>query len=144
MDRIVRGHPSSSASVAGAERADDRFFAALLATDFGELDALLAEDFVLVDVMAGAVIERAAFIATIARGLLRFDTIRVVERTTRRYGDTAVVVGRTQMAGALEAVPFEAASRYTHVFARNSEWGWRLVNAQGTLIVDQAQQPSEV
>lgn len=143
MNRVAHGHPSSAASVAGAVRADDHFFAALLATAVDRLDALLAEDFVLVDVVGGAVIDRDSFISTIGSGLLRFDTIRVVERSTRRYGDTAVVVGHTQMAGALEAVVFDVSSRYTHVFARGAERAWLLVNAQGTRIVDQAEQPSE-
>jgi len=143
MNRVARGHPSSAASVLGAERADDRFFAALLAADVAELDALLAEDFLLVDVVGGGVIDRGVFISTIGSGLVRFDAIAVVERSTRRYGDTAVVVGRTQMAGALEGVPFEAASRYTHVFARGADRGWLLINAQGTRIVDQATQPSD-
>jgi ketosteroid isomerase-like protein len=144
MDSIFAAdHPSSAESVAGVERADDHFFAALLAADVAGLDALLAQDFLLVDVVGGAVIDRAAFVATIGSGLLRFDTIRVVERSTRRYGDTAVVVGRTQMAGSVEGTPFEAASRYTHVLARGADRGWLLINAQGTRIVDQQEHPSE-
>jgi len=143
MDRVARGHPSSSASVAGAERADDRFFAALLAGDAAELDALLADDFVLVDVVGGAVVERDAFIGTIGSGLLSLNTIRAVERRTRRHGDTAIVVGRTQMEGTFEGAPFEAASRYTHVLVRGREREWQLVNAQGTRIADGVLQQAE-
>src|SRR3954452_19086710 len=105
MSRVARGHPSPSASVVGAERADDRFFAALLAADAAELDAVLADDFLLVDVVGGAVVERAAFIATVGSGLLRLSTVSVLERRTRRHGDTAIVVGRTQMEGRFEGAP---------------------------------------
>jgi len=143
MNRVARGHPSPSASVAGPERADDRFFAALLAADVVQLDSLLAVDFLLVDVVGGAVVERSAFIATLAGGVLRLSAIRVLERHTRRHGNTAIVVGRTQMSGSFGEAPFEAASRYTHVLLRSSEQQWQLVNAQGTPIVDTAPQRGE-
>ena len=143
MNRVAHGHPSPSASVAGPERADDRFFAALLAADVAELDNLLAADFLLVDVVGGAVVERSAFIATVGSGLLSLSTIRVLERRTRRHGDTAIVVGRTQMAGSFEGAPFGAASRYTHILVRGSEQEWRLVNAQGTRIADGLLQQGE-
>ena len=134
---------SPSTSVAGPERADDRFFAALLAADVAELDNLLAADFLLVDVVGGAVVERSAFIATVGSGLLSLSTIRVLERRTRRHGDTAIVVGRTQMAGSFEGAQFEAASRYTHILVRGPEQEWRLVNAQGTRIADGLLQQGE-
>lgn len=143
MNRVGRGHPSPAASVAGPERADDRFFAALLAADGAELESLLAADFLLVDVVGGGVVERSAFVATVDSGLLDLNSIRVLERRTRRHGDTAIVVGRTQMAGSFEGAPFEAASRYTHVLVRGPEQQWLLVNAQGTRIADTAPQQSE-
>jgi ketosteroid isomerase-like protein len=131
-----RRHPSSAAAVAGAERTDDALFAALLAADGDWLEATLANDFVIIDVVGGSVIERGDFIAAIAGGVVRFRAIDLIERMTRRYGDTAVIVGRTRMAGSVEGVEFEAASRYTHVFARGAGGVWRVVNAQGTRIVD--------
>ena len=143
MNRVARGHPSPSASVAGPERADDRFFAALVAADAAELERLLAADFLLVDVIGGSVVERGSFIATVESGALGLSTIRVVERRTRRHGGTAIVVGRTQMAGSFDGAPFEAASRYTHVLLRDRRQEWQLVSAQGTRIVDAAPQQGE-
>lgn len=141
MARVAQGHPSPSASITGAERADDRFFAALVEADVAGLEALLADDFVLIDVVAGAVVERAAFLATVGGGQLRFGAIHVLERHTRRYADIAIVVGRTQMEGSLDGVRFEAASRYTHVLLRGE--AWQLVNAQGTPIAGAAPQRDE-
>lgn len=54
----------------------------------------------------------------------------------RRYGEVAVVVGRTAMRGDLGLEPFAAGSRYTHVFAREAAGAWRLVSAQGTRIIE--------
>ena len=44
--------------------------------------------------------------------------MQLVERATRRYGDTAVIVGRTEMSGSFGGATFAAASRYTHVLLR--------------------------
>ena len=64
-----------------------------------------------------------------------FDRLELVERATRVYGDTGIVVGRTAMAGSIAGDPFEVASRYTHVFV-NGDAGWRLANGQGTSIAE--------
>jgi ketosteroid isomerase-like protein len=62
--------------------------------------------------------------------------VDVVERHTRHHGDTAIIVGRTDMAGTFDAATFAAASRYTHVLRREGDGRWRLANAQGTRVVD--------
>jgi uncharacterized protein DUF4440 len=46
--------------------ADRAFFAALLSSDGAALDALLTDDFILVDVMAGGVIGREALVDVVA------------------------------------------------------------------------------
>ena len=63
-----------------------------------------------------------------------FDGVDVVERQTRRHGDTAVIVGRTEMSGAFGGSAFALSSRYTHVLVRGDDTRWRLVSAQGTRI----------
>ena len=115
---------------------EDAFFKALVEGNVEALRRLLADDFVIVDVMRGAEVGRSAFLEPIAAGQLRFTTLDVVERHVRRYGEVAVVVGRTAMQGQFGGEPFGAASRYTHVFARDKAGGWQLVSAQGTQIVE--------
>ncbi len=116
---------------------DAAFFAALLAADVARLEQLLAEDFLIVDVNQGAVTGRAAFIAFVASGAVRFEAIDTIaaESVVRLYGDAAIVVGATAMRFRLEdGTAFSAGSRYTHVFARASSNVWQLVSAQGTRI----------
>jgi ketosteroid isomerase-like protein len=132
----IRRAAQPSSSVGGAERAEDRYFDALLAGAAETLEELLADDFLIVDVMSGAVTDRAAFIGALRDGLLEFERVKLVERVTRRHGDTAIIVGRTEMAGSSGAATFTAASRYTHVFARTGDGHWRLVTAQGTRIAE--------
>ena len=119
------------------QRADAAFFKALLERDMPALEALLAEEFVIVDVASGSVHHRAAFLEAISGGMVAFTEIEVFpdETVIRLAGPgTGIVVGRTAMSfsgpdGALT----EVASRYTHVFQADGP-KWRLVSAQGTLI----------
>jgi ketosteroid isomerase-like protein len=117
------------------EATEDRFFAALLTGDAAALDGVLTDDFLIIDVMAGSLVARAPFVAAIADGVLGFSRVDVVERQTRRYGDAAVIVGRTAMEGTFVGAPFAVASRYTHVLVSDGE-AWRLASAQGTAIGD--------
>jgi hypothetical protein len=67
---------------------------------------------------------------------LVFQTIDPAEVRCRRYGATAVVTGRTRMAGRYAGAAFAAASRYTHVYVEQpgDDGAWRMVAAQGTPI----------
>src|SRR3954451_13270651 len=134
------------------EQADDEFFAALIAGDVSRLEPLLDERFLIVDVMSGAVADRAALTAALAERVLEFERVELIERTGRHYGDSAILVGRTQMAGSFAgaafrfrarpaklpvsspAPPSTPPSRYTHVFVRGADTHWRLASAQGTQI----------
>ncbi|WP_433476457.1 YybH family protein [Spirillospora sp. CA-142024] len=116
---------------------DQSFFQALMDADTTRLEELLAEDFVLVGVEDGAVADKAALLALIIRGALRFPAIDSFpqEAIVRRVGDVGVVVGRTSMTFQNpDGTTFSAGSRYTHVFAADASGGWRLLSAQGTAI----------
>jgi ketosteroid isomerase-like protein len=115
---------------------DAAFFTALLDQDVSTLDALLGDDFLIVQVDTGTVHRRAEFLAAVQNGLVVFKTIDVDTSDTviRLYGDVAIVVGRTRMTmTAPDGSTVEAASRYSHVFAAAGD-EWRLVSAQGTAI----------
>jgi hypothetical protein len=112
---------------------DSRFFIALVKPDQPELDRLLADDFIIIDVMRGSEIPKSAFVEAVVSRQVTFETIRPAERRVRSYPGTAVVTGRTQMKGRFGDAPFEASSRYTHVYVL-LDGEWRMVSAQGTPI----------
>ena len=118
------------------QQADDEFFDALTAGAVSRVESLLDERFLIVDVMSGGVEDRAALTAALAERVLEFERVELIERTVRSFGDTEILVGRTQMAGSLGGAAFTAASRYTHVFVRGADGRWRLASAQGTPIVE--------
>lgn len=114
--------------------AEHRFFAALQDGDVDRLEQLLAEDFLVVDVLSGSEVARPALLAALSSGDLVFEAIDLLDSRERRYGATAIVNGRTRIRGRFRAQPFAAHSRYTHVYVRE-DGRWRLATAQGTPVV---------
>jgi ketosteroid isomerase-like protein len=112
---------------------DRRFFDALIAADLKSLEQILAEDFILIDVMSGSENTRSAMLSAIGERQIKFEAIVPSENRVRTYGNVAVVTGRTQMDGRVGESPFSAKSRYTHVFVEQ-QGEWRMVAAQGTPI----------
>jgi hypothetical protein len=92
---------------------------------------------VIVDVMSGTPAPKEAFVALMGSGELEFQRLEPVheESLVRFYGETAVSIGRTEMAGTYAGDSFSAKSRYTHVWVR-LDGHWRLASAQGTQIVE--------
>jgi len=116
--------------------AEQRFFSSLIEANRQALDDLLADDFTIVDIMAGNVIPKQPFVDFVAARAVSFYKIDRLEVQARFYGDTAIIVGRTRMEGSFQNHPFQANSRYTHVFVKQNE-KWRLAAAQGTRISDE-------
>jgi len=112
---------------------DDAFFAALLSADIDSLGSLLADDFILVGVFDGGIVTKSALLEVLGSGILTFVSVEPAEREVRRYGDAAIIVGRTSMKCRFSGSEIGVESRYTHVFAE-VEGIWRLVSAQGTPI----------
>jgi len=118
------------------EQVEDVFFGALAAGDVSRLEPLLDERFLIVDIMSGGVADRAALTGALAERVLAFERVELIERAARHYGDTAILVGRTQMAGSFAGPAFAAASLYALVFVRDADARWRLASAQGTQIIE--------
>ena len=113
--------------------AEQQFFSSLISGDVVALDRILADDFVLIDVMSGSEIARADLLAVLGSGLLKFEAIEPMGYRVRLHGATSVITGRTQMRGRFGETPFAASSRYTHVYVKEHDQ-WLLVAAQGTQI----------
>jgi hypothetical protein len=121
-----------------AERA---FFTALAEAGREALDRVLADDFLLIDVMRGAEITKAALLAVLGSGQIRFQVIEPAAQRVRRYQATAVVTGRTRLSGQFGGAPFAALSPYAH--GNIEQHGRRrLVAAQGMPIAAESAPPA--
>lgn len=123
-----------------AEAVEQEFFTALIEADLDALRRILADDFVLIDVMTGSEVTKSTLLDVVGAGQLRFEGIDRPEYRGRLYGTTTVITGRTEMKGYFGEQPFQASSRYTHVFIEQSE-RWRMVAAQGTQIAPSPMEP---
>jgi ketosteroid isomerase-like protein len=117
--------------------AEHEFFSSLVSGNVERLEEIVTDDFVIVDVMSGTPAPKEAFVALMGSGELEFQQLEPVteEALVRFYGETAVSIGRTEMAGTYAGSSFAAKSRYTHVWVRLGD-RWRLASAQGTQIVE--------
>ena len=110
------------------------FFSALLSGNIDSLDSLLADDFVMVDLMTGSEFSKPMLLAAVGSSQVKFEAIDSVESKVRIYScDTAVIVGRTEMRFRAGESSFSFSSRYTHVFVLQ-DGSWLLASAQGTQI----------
>ena len=96
------------------ESAEQDFFAGLIEANRDALAGVLADDFVLIDVMTGSEMPKSALLDVVGGGLLKFELIDRVEYRVRIYGPTAVITGRTEMKGLYDGLAFQTSSRYTH------------------------------
>jgi hypothetical protein len=112
---------------------DESFFTALLAADHELLGTILADDFLIIDVLSGQVAHRKELLGAISSGQLRFAEVtrHPGERWVRLRDSAAVVAGRTRMVMSYQGDEVTVQSRYTHAYARESG-RWRLMSAQGT------------
>jgi len=114
-------------------KAEQLFFRSLLEGNVNSLDHVLTDDFILIEVMQGSVIEKASLLEVIRSGQLKFEIIEPTDTRTRFYPGTALVTGATHMKGQIGNTMFTTRSRYTHVYVEQ-QGGWRLATAQGTPI----------
>jgi ketosteroid isomerase-like protein len=114
--------------------AEEEFFKALVEADQEALDRLLADDFLLIDVMTGSEVSKAELLEIVVARGFRFEEINRIDFRVRVYGAVAVITGQTEIIGGFNGRRFEVDSRYTHVFEEQLG-GWRMVAAQGTQIV---------
>jgi ketosteroid isomerase-like protein len=126
MDKPLSDEPN-------LKETEQQFFSALIESNHTALDRILTADFILIDVMRGAEIDKASLLEVIQSGQLKFETIEPSDVRLRQYGDAAITTGRTHMYGRFGDVPFTAHSRYAHVYVRQ-ENKWRMASAQDTPI----------
>jgi len=80
----------------GPLAADREFFAALLRGSVEDLNRVVADDFILIEVMGGSEITKSALLAAIQSSQLKFGPIEPTEVRVRVYQTTAVITGRNR------------------------------------------------
>lgn len=99
--------------------------AAMLANDVAALDRLI-DDALMFTTLEGAVVGKQDDLDAHRARRLRLTRLEPSERRVQRYGATAVVSVRMEMAGTWDGAAVGGLLRYTRVWVERPE-GWRVV-----------------
>lgn len=111
---------------------EERLEQAMRCSDVPVLDELLADDLLFTN-HQGLVVSKQEDLDVHRSGLLKLDSLLMSERSIRPLGDVAVVAVRVQLAGRHADTAFEAAFRFTRVWALQGE-RWRIVAAHASAL----------
>ena len=133
----VEGPAEPTAAEVEAElvRQADAWDRAIVLKNRAAIEANLADDFRQIR-GDGGVVERAAFIDGLLDPKLEIDPYTVEELSVRRFGDVALLSGRTRMTGRYAGEPFVTHYRYIDVYVRR-DGVWRVVSVQITRLPDE-------
>src|SRR5689334_6263642 len=107
---------------------EQRLVNAWLTRDWQTVDALLDDEWVVTD-PRGRVLTKAQVIAEAKSGDRQIDSGCVDDINVRRFGDAAVVTGRTTATGAYRGNVVSVKLRFTDVFIQRGD-RWRAVASQ--------------
>lgn len=106
--------------------------------DTDALERLLADDFLGVG-PSGDLLDKRRVIESYGSGAVLYDSIVTQEHQVRVSGGTGVVTAVSTMSGWSRGMPFQARFRYTDVYVRDGEGGWRLFSSHMTPLGGEAE-----
>jgi ketosteroid isomerase-like protein len=111
---------------------EDQLIAAWVAGDRSVHERVLSDDWSVIDAQ-GQIRNKADVLEEMFRPGERQLTGRIDEVNVRPYGDWAIVIGKTHVAGRYEGNDIKVTLRFTDVF-RRTEGAWQVVASQATLL----------
>jgi ketosteroid isomerase-like protein len=123
--------PSSEDDAATVAALDTRYQAAVEANDWAAMDAILADDFVLVT-GRGNVYTKADLLKEARNKTIVYEFQKDSAQTVRLWGNTAVVTALLKEKGTLSGKPFEKRLWFSDTYVRTPT-GWRYVFGQASL-----------
>lgn len=119
---------SQAATIAALTRQAERWDKAIVAKDRDAIAANMADDFRQIDGQ-GNVETKESFVSDLVAPALTIDPYTVEEFDIRRYGDVALLSGRTRMTGTYDGKPFATHYRYIDVYVCRAGT-WKIVSVQ--------------
>jgi len=111
---------------------DKQYQAAVKSNDYGLMEKILADDFVLVT-GTGKVFKKADLIGSARNGTSKYEHQEEIEgsQTVRVWGDTAVVTAKLWIKGTFEGQPLDAQVWFSDTYVRTRS-GWKYVFGQAS------------
>jgi ketosteroid isomerase-like protein len=123
----------NSALQAQIVEVEDRLRIAMLGSDVGALNDLLAQDLIFTNHL-GQLLGKDDDLAAYRSGVLKVLSLEPSERRVKALGDVAVVSVRMQLSGTYEGTPANGDFRFTRVWARSQQKRWQIIAAHAGLI----------
>ena len=116
------------------EAIENQWRQAMLNNDVGDMDKLLADDYIAITAN-GTIETKAQSLAVRKAGTVRITKMDVSDTKVRIYGDTAVVTSRAEINGSNGASDVSGHYRYTRVY--NYRLGkWKIVSFEASRMRD--------
>lgn len=112
---------------------EERLRVAMLGSDVGTLDELLATELIFTNHLGG-VIGKEDDLAAHRSGTVEIHELTPSDRYIRIYGDVAIVSVRVHLSGCYAGVPSQGDFRFTRVWALSGDRVWRVVAGHSGLV----------
>jgi ketosteroid isomerase-like protein len=127
----ARSHSAVTDDVAAVAALDTKYQAAVEANDWATMNAILADDFVLVT-GRGTVYTKADLLKEARNKTIIYEFQKDSSQTVRVWGSTAVVTALLKEKGTISGKPFEKRLWFSDTYVRTPA-GWRYVFGQASL-----------
>jgi len=127
----VRSQSAPADDVAIVAALDTKYQAAVETNDWATMDAILADDFVLVT-GRGTVYTKADLLKEARNKTIIYEFQKDSSQTVRVWGNTAVVTALLKEKGTISGKPFEKRLWFSDTYVRTPA-GWRYVFGQASL-----------
>lgn len=129
---IITTRQTAGGAASELTQIEHRLVKAWLEEDRQTVDSILAADWSVID-LTGRVLTRAQVMQEFSSGDRKIESGSVDDLNIRLFGDTAVVTGRSVLAGSYQGKRASVTPRFTDVFV-NRDGRWQAVASQGTQV----------
>lgn len=112
---------------------EDAWRDAVLSSNTSAMASLLGDDYIAITSF-GTLETKEETLAGFRSGKVRFTTLLVSDRKVRFYGSTALVTSRAEVQATTPDGPVQGNFRYTHVYVRDPQGKWKIVNFEASKI----------
>jgi ketosteroid isomerase-like protein len=115
------------------DQLEDQWRNAILKGDTDAMSSLLADDYMAITPF-GTLQNRDEALDSMRSGRFRITLLNLSDRKVRFYGRTALVTSIAEVEGTSPEGDISGSYRYTRVYARTPQGGWKIVNFEANRI----------
>jgi ketosteroid isomerase-like protein len=115
------------------DQLEDQWRNALMSSNTAQMEKLLANDYQAITA-SGTLQTRDEALASLKSGQTHITTLDISDRKVRFYGTTALVTSLAEVQGTTADGDLSGSYRYTHVYVRDAQGAWKIVNFEASRI----------